>query len=126
MGKLSERDIAERLLAEVNRQLRARRLEMRRGNLVDATRMCHAASATNRLKDGTAHKGRDLTLGDKLPAAVDDDTGIVRRITLTPTLPHEGAVVKVVLPADVGDLGIDAAMALARCAIITEAATSCR
>ncbi len=116
--ELSKRGLAERLLAEVDRQLRARGLVLRRGSIVDATLVRSAASSKNRRKDGrpvdpdadrAARNGRDPTLGYKLHAAVDEDTGIVRRIALTPASRHERTVAEAVVPEDVGRVWADAA-----------------
>ncbi len=116
--ELSKRGLAERLLAEADRQLRARGFVMRRGAIVDATLIRSAASSKNRRKDGTAvdadadrttRDGRDPTLGDKLHAAVDEDTGIVRRIALMPACCHDRRIAEAMVPEDVGDLGADAA-----------------
>jgi IS5 family transposase len=116
--ELSKRGLAERLLAEVDRQLRARRFVMRRGAIVDATLIQSAASSRNRRKDGTVvdpdadwtrrEKG-EPTLGYNLHAAVDEDTGIVRRIALTPASCHDRRMAEAVVPEDVGDLWADAA-----------------
>ncbi len=48
-------------------------------------------------------------MGGKRHAAVDEDTGIVRRIALTPACCHDRRVAEAVVPEDVGDLGADAA-----------------
>ena len=116
--ELAKRGLAEALLAEVDRQLRARGLVLRRGSIVDATLVRSAASSKNRRKDGrpvdpdadwAARSGRDPTLGYKLHAAVDEDTGIVRRIALTPASRHERTVAEAIVPGDVGRVWADAA-----------------
>ncbi|GIW57021.1 MAG: IS5 family transposase [Nitrospiraceae bacterium] len=116
--ELAKRGLAEALLGEVDRQLRARDLVMRRGSIVDATLVRSAASSKNRRRDGTpvdrdadwaARRKSDPTLGYKLHAAVDEDTGIVRRIALTPASRHERTVAEAVVPGDVGRVWADAA-----------------
>ena len=116
--ELSKRGLAERLLAEVDRQFRARELVMRRGSIVDATLVKSAASSKNRRRDGTAvdrdadwtaRDGRDPTLGYKLHAAADEDTGMVRKIALTPASRHERCAIEGVIPEDVGRVWADAA-----------------
>ncbi len=116
--ELSKRGLAERLLAEVDRQLRARGLVLRRGSIVDATLVRSAAATRNRRRDGrsvdpdadwAARSGRDPMLGYKLHAAVDEDTGIVRRIALTPASRHERTVAEAIVPGDVGRVWADAA-----------------
>ncbi len=52
--ELSKRGLAERLVAEVDRQLREKGLVLRRGSLVDATLIRSAVSSNNRRKEGTA------------------------------------------------------------------------
>ncbi len=59
--------------------------------------------------DWTARDGRDPTLGYKLHAAVDEDTGIMRRIALTPASCHDRRMAEAVVPEDVGYLWADAA-----------------
>ena len=116
--ELSKRGLAERLRAEVDRQFWARGLVMRRGSIVDATLVRSAASSKNRRRDGTAvdrnadwtaRDGRDASPGYELYAAVDENTGIVRKVALTPASRHERTVAEAVVPGDVGRLWADAA-----------------
>ncbi len=113
----AKQGLAERQLGKVDRR-REKGLVVRRGSLVDATLIRSAASSRNRRKDGTAvdadadrttRDGRDPTLGDKLHAAVDEDTGIVRRIALTPASCHDRRIAEAAVPEDAGSLWVDAA-----------------
>ncbi len=116
--QLAKRGLAEQLLGEVDRPLRANGFVMRRGAIVDATLLRSGASSKNRRRGGdavdpdaewTVRRGTDPTLGYKLHAAVDEDTGIVRKIALTPASRHERSVAEAVVPAEVGRLWADAA-----------------
>jgi len=116
--ELSKRGLAEALPGEVDRQLREKGLVMQRGSIVDATLVRSAAATRNRRRDGravdpdadwTARSGRDPTLGDELHVAVDEDTGIVRRIAFTPASRHERTVADAVVPGDAGRMWADAA-----------------
>jgi len=116
--ELSKRGLAERLLSAVDRQLRVRGLVVRRGSIVDATLVKSAASKRNRRRGGNpvdpdadwaARRRGDPTLGYKLHAAVDEDTGIVRKIALTPASRHERTVAEAVVPGDVERVWADAA-----------------
>jgi IS5 family transposase len=95
--------LAEKLLAEVNRQLDARGLILRRGTLIDATIL----EAAVRPPGGDAGEvsGRDpqagwtkkngkSRFGYKAHAAVDEGSGLVRRATMTPADVHDS------VPAD--------------------------
>lgn len=65
-------------------------------------------------------------LGDKLLAAVNEDTGIVRKIVLTPASRHEHSVAEAVVQEDVGVWRSMPPMMLTRCAIITKDTASSR
>jgi IS5 family transposase len=93
---LARRDLAERLFAEVNRQLEAKGQVIRSGTIIDATAIDAAAAEPPRQKGGgrsaadpDARWVKNKTTGSarfgyKLHAAVDHGTGIVRRARLTP------------------------------------------
>ena len=91
---------------------------MRSSNIIDATLVKTAPWPTNRRKHRTtvdsdarwtARGRRDPTLSYELHATVDEDTGVVRRITLTPTLRRERTVAQVVASEDEGQLRANAA-----------------
>ena len=81
--ELWKRGLAERLLGEVDRRLRARGFVMRRGSTVDAPRLRSAVSSNNRRKEGTAVEpaatGRHRT--GEIPSWA---TSAMRRWTRTP------------------------------------------
>jgi IS5 family transposase len=89
--------LAERLLAEVNRQLDAKGLILRRGTLIDATILEAAVrppkgdagevSARDPQAGWTKKNGRSR-FGYKAHAAVDEGSGIVRAATMTPADVH--------------------------------------
>jgi IS5 family transposase len=101
--QLARRGLAEKLLAEVNRQLDAKGLILRRGTLIDATIL----EAAVRPPAGDAGKvsPRDPQAGwtkkngrsrfdDKAYAAVDEGSGLVREAVMTPADVHDS------VPAD--------------------------
>ncbi len=102
--QLARRGLAEKLLAEVNRQLDTRGLILRRGTLIDATIL----EAAVRPPSGDAGEvsprdpqagppmspdGRSR-FGYKAHAAVDEGSGIVRQAVMTPADVHDS------VPAD--------------------------
>src|SRR5690349_4335415 len=101
--ELARRGLAERLLAEVNRQLDARGLVLRRGTLIDATILEAAVRppggdagevAERDPRAGWARKNGRSRFGHEAHAAVDEGSGIVRAATLTPADVHDS------VPAD--------------------------
>jgi IS5 family transposase len=101
--ELAERGLAERLLAEVNRQLDARGLVLRRGTLIDATILEAAVrppggdagevSARDPQAGWTKKNGRSR-FGYKAHVAVDEGSGLVRAAVMTPADVHDS------VPAD--------------------------
>ena len=96
--ELAKRGLAGRLLAEVNRQLDAKGLILRRGTLIDATIL----EAAVRPPGGDAGEvsGRDpqagwtkkngkSRFGYKAHVAVDEGSGIVRKAVMTPADVHD-------------------------------------
>src|SRR5437763_4655080 len=91
--QLARRGLAEKLLAEVNRQLDAKGLILRRGTLIDATILEAAVrppagdagevSPRDPQAGWTKKNGRSR-FGYEAHAAVDEGSGLVRRATLTP------------------------------------------
>ena len=101
--ELSRRGLAERLLAEVNRQLDAKGLILRRGTLIDAAILDAAVrppggdagevSPRDPQAGWTKKNGRSR-FGYRAHVAVDEGSGIVRAATLTPADVHDS------VPAD--------------------------
>jgi IS5 family transposase len=96
--QLARRGLAEALLAEINRQLDAMGLVLRRGTLIDATIL----EAAVRPPGGDAGEvsGRDpqagwtkkngkSRFGYKAHAAVDEGSGLVREAVMTPADVHD-------------------------------------
>jgi IS5 family transposase len=101
--ELARRDLAARLLAEVNRQLDAKGLILRRGTLIDATILeaavrpptGDAGEVSERdPQAGWTKKNGKSRFGYEAHAAVDEGSGIVRGATLTPADVHDS------IPAD--------------------------
>src|SRR3954463_2824246 len=97
--QLAERGLAARLLAEVNRQLDAKGLILRRGTLIDATILEAAVRppkgdagevAERDPQAGWTRKNGKSRFGYKAHAAVDEGSGLVRGATLTPADVHRG------------------------------------
>jgi IS5 family transposase len=90
--QLAKRGLAERLLAEINRQLDARGLIIRRGTLIDATILEAAAGGRCGRGLGARSAGRlngKSRFGYKAHAAVDEGSGIVRQVVTTPADVHD-------------------------------------
>ena len=101
--ELARRDLAARLLAEVNRQLDAKGLILRRGTLIDATILeaavrpptGDAGEVSERdPQAGWTKKNGKSRFGYKAHAAVDEGSGIVREAVMTPADVHDS------IPAD--------------------------
>src|ERR671938_268221 len=101
--ELVRRGLAERLLAEVNRQLDAKGLVLRRGTLIDATILDAAARppggdagevSPRDPQAGWTRKNGKSRFGYKAHVAVDEGSGIVREAVMTPADVHDS------VPAD--------------------------
>jgi IS5 family transposase len=96
--QLARRGLAERLLAEVNRQLDANGLIVRRGTLIDATILEAAVrppggdagevSARDPQAGWTKKNGKSR-FGYKGHVAVDEGSGLVRQAVMTPADVHD-------------------------------------
>lgn len=96
--QLAKRGLAERLLAEVNRQLDAKGLILRRGTLIDATileaAVRPAAGDAGEISPrdpqaGWTKKNGRSRFGYKAHAAVDEGSGIVRQVVTTAADVHD-------------------------------------
>jgi IS5 family transposase len=95
--QLARRGLAERLLATVDAQLQAKGMVLKRGTLIDATLVAANAAPRNRRKDGRpvdpdarwTKRGRGALLGYKAHAAVDQGSGLVRRLVVTGAEVHD-------------------------------------
>src|ERR687884_758601 len=116
--ELAKRGSAERLLAEVNRQLDAKGLILRRGTLIDATIL----EAAVRPPSGDAGEvsGRDpqagwtrkngrSRFGYKAHVAVDEGSGIVRAAIMTPADVHDSVPADDLVQGDEGAVYADKA-----------------
>src|SRR3989337_3386496 len=99
----SWRGLAEKLLAEVNRQLDAKGLIRRRGTLIDATILEAAVRppdgdvgevSARDPQAGWTKKNGQSRFGYKAHAAVDEGSGLVREGVMTPADVHDS------VPAD--------------------------
>jgi IS5 family transposase len=95
---LAKRGLAARLLAEVNRQLDAKGLILRRGTLIDATILEAAVRppggdagevAERDPQAGWTKKNGRSRFGYKAHAAVDEGSGLVRAAAMTPADAHD-------------------------------------
>jgi transposase, IS5 family len=99
--ELAKRGLAEPLLAEVNRQLDAKGLILRRGTLIDATILEAAVrppggdagevSGRDPQAGWTKKNGRSR-FGYKAHAAVDEGSGLVRKAMMTPADVHDSVM----------------------------------
>lgn len=101
--QLARHGLAEKLLAEVNRQLDARGLILRRGTLIDATILEAAVRppggdagevSPRDPQAGWTKKNGKSRFGYKAHIAVDEGSGIVRQAVMTPADVHDS------VPAD--------------------------
>src|SRR3954447_10069864 len=101
--ELARRGLAERLLAEVNRQLDARGLILRRGTLIDATILGAAVRppggdagevSPRDPQAGWTRKNGRSRFGYEAHAAADEGSGLVREAVMTPADVHDS------VPAD--------------------------
>jgi transposase, IS5 family len=99
--QLAKRGLAARVLAEVNRQLDAKGLIIRRGTLIDASIIeaavrppaGDAGEVSPRDPDaGWTKKNGRSRFGYKAPAAVDEGSGLVRQAVMTPADVHDSVV----------------------------------
>jgi transposase, IS5 family len=101
--------------AEVNRQLEAKGLVIKKGTLVDAT-IVSAASARPATGGGAARvareplasftrKGGKSYFGYRLHVGVDEGSGLVRRLALTPAHVNESLVADTLISGDEGAVG---------------------
>jgi IS5 family transposase len=88
-NKLAEANLGERLFAMLEEQLKAKRLVVRRGTLVDAT-LIKAQSHPPRRGEASGDpeaewtsRGKDGHFGYKAHLSVDESSGLIRRLALT-------------------------------------------
>src|SRR3954468_13465076 len=116
--ELAKRGLAERLLAEVNRQLDARGLILRRGTLIDATILEAAVQppkgdagevAERDPQAGWTRKNGKSRFGYKAHAAVDEGSGLVREAVMTPADVHDSVPADDLVQGDEGAVYADKA-----------------
>src|SRR5690348_564853 len=99
--ELAKRGLAEKLLAEVNRQLDAKGLVLRRGTLIDATILeaavrppsGDAGEVSERdPQAGWTKKNGKSRYGYKAHVAVDEGSGLVREAVMTPADIHDSVM----------------------------------
>jgi IS5 family transposase len=99
--------IMQRLLAEINRQLDAKGLILRKGTLVDAT-LIQAAGRPVSVKEEPPSdpdarwggKGDDPTYGYKGHIGLDEDSELIRQADLTPANEHDGGQFEKMISGD--------------------------
>jgi IS5 family transposase len=103
---LAESGLVERLWALLEEQLDARGMLMRQGTLIDATLVKSHSRPTTPARpsqDGDAswvRQGKKYTFGYKAHVAVDQGSGLVRRLDLRPANVPETMVFETILPGD--------------------------
>ena len=109
---LTERGLAERLFAEVNRQLDEQRLVLKQGTLLDAT-IVEAQARRPRVSEGlgarsttdpdavwTSRKGGSARFGYKAHLGVDGESGLIRKAALTGANVNESEVADQLVSGD--------------------------
>ena len=116
--QLARRGLAERVLVEINRQLDARGLIIRRGTLIDATIVAAAVRppkgdagevAARDPDAGWTKKNGRSRFGYKAHAAVDEGSGLVRRALLSPADVHDSVKADALIQGDEGAVYADKA-----------------
>lgn len=117
--RLREANLDARLFAEVDRQLQARHLIIKRGTLIDATIVESARKppASGNPEGGSAdreagfavHKGKGVKHGYKYHVAVDQDSELVRTVQVTPGQVHDSQVAEQLIQFDEAALYADKA-----------------
>jgi len=104
-GRLSEKNLSERLLAELNRQLEKHGLLVQQGTLVDASLIqaqtrppCNGESSPVDA-DWTVKNGQPV-YGYKLHAVVDQFSGLIRKVEVKPASVHDSQVFEELLSGD--------------------------
>jgi IS5 family transposase len=95
--ELARRGLAERLLAAVTAQLAAQGMILKQGTLIDATLVQANVAAANRRQDGRpvdpdarwTKRGRRSLQGYKAHVAVDQGSGLVRKLAVTGADVHD-------------------------------------
>src|SRR5690348_13559979 len=99
--QLARRGLAEKLLAEVNRQLDAKGLVLRRGTLIDATILDAAVRppggdagevSERDPQAGWTRKNGRSRFGYEAHVAVDEGSGLVREAVMTPADIHDSVM----------------------------------
>lgn len=110
--QLVRHGMQEQLFKELDRQLEARRLVVKKGTLIDATVIEAAPHKPHQNPDGTAgkspidpeadwtKKGGRFLFGYKAHVGIDQDSELIRRIIMTPANVHDGNIFKQVLGGD--------------------------
>lgn len=110
--ELIKHGIHDRLFAELNRQLEARGLIIKKGTLVDATVIEAAPKKPLHNEDGSigqskqdpeaqwTKKGSKYLFGYKVHVGVDQESELVRRIEMTSANVHDGKMFETVLSGD--------------------------
>jgi IS5 family transposase len=107
-GRLAEKRLAERLFAELNRQLDGKGILVKRGTLVDAS-LIAAQTHPPRRDDSAPPKDPDAdwtvknnqpTYGYKLHVGVDEGSGLIRKAEFTPASTHDSRMFDALLSGD--------------------------
>ena len=110
--QLIQHEIYDKLFKELERQLEARKLFVKKGTLIDATIIQAAPKKPDRNKDGTAGKSSQdpeadwtkkagkYSFGYKVHIGVDQESELIRQIRMTPASVYDGNVFKEVISGD--------------------------
>lgn len=119
--KLEEEGLLEKVFEEITQQLEGKGQIIKKGTIVDATLIDSVARKPDQNEDGTAGKsdfdkeaewvckGSKRYFGYKVHAAVDADTGVIRRVILTGAKTHDGHILPQILPKESGRVYADKA-----------------
>lgn len=110
--QLVEKRLHDRLFKELNRQMEARGLIIKKGTLIDATVIEGAPKPPTQNEDGTAgkspqdpdatwtKKAGEYHFGYKAHVGIDQESELIRRVVMTPAHVHDGKMFASALSGD--------------------------
>lgn len=101
-------DLDRAVFEAVNRQLKAKAVQVKTGTIVDAT-IIASASETDDDARWVKHKGRRAVHGFKAHVGADADTALVEEVAITPANTNDGRAGPAALPETPGEVFADSA-----------------
>jgi len=114
-AKLVKRGLDRSLFAAITEQLKAKRMVVRAGTLVDATLIPSASIQQDGDARWAGHRRRKPVHGYKAHVATDQDAVLIEAVEVTTANVHDAALLSAVLPAEPSDVYGDSAFAGRNC-----------